>query len=192
MTTARKEKACKQCKGPFMPRSPLQRVCGIKCAMDYANAHRTAAVKRERAAERKAIREAKAKAKTRAQWMKEAQAAVNAYVRARDAHLPCISCGRMHQGQWHAGHYRSVGSAPHLRFDADRNIWRQCQPCNTHLHGNAIAYRAGLIARIGLEAVEALEADQTARKYTVDDLRQIKAEFAGKLKEIKASERSTT
>lgn len=164
----------------------MQKVCGIKCALAYAEAHRTAAAKRERAVERKEIRDAKQKAKTRGQWMKEAQAAVNQYVRTRDAAagLPCISCGRFHQGQNHAGHYRSVGSAPHLRFDADRNIALQCQPCNVHLHGNLVLFRKNLIDRIGLEAVEDLESDQEPRHYSIDDLKKIIKEFKDKTKEI--------
>ena len=43
-------------------------------------------------------------------------------------------------------------------------------------------YRIGLIARIGLEAVEALEADNTLRRYTADELRAIKTMYREKLK----------
>jgi hypothetical protein len=54
-----------------------------------------------------------------------------------------------------------------------------------HLHANLINYRVGLIARIGLEAVEALETDQVSRKYSIDDLKAIKAHYRAKLKELK-------
>ncbi|MNY82825.1 Bacteriophage Lambda NinG protein [compost metagenome] len=46
-------------------------------------------------------------------------------------------------------------------------------------------YRIGLIARIGLEAVDALEADQSVRKYTVDDLKAIKANYRALARELK-------
>ena len=46
-------------------------------------------------------------------------------------------------------------------------------------------YRVGLIKRIGLEAVESLEADQTPKKYTIAELRAIKAHYVAKLKELK-------
>ena len=90
--------------------------------------------------ERKELREAKQRIKTRAEWLKEAQSEVNRYVRLRDKDLPCISCGRFHNGQYHAGHYRTVGSAPELRFELS-NIHKQCAPCNNHLSGNIVNYR---------------------------------------------------
>lgn len=116
--------------------------------------------------------------------MKEAQAAVNAYVRERDRDLPCISCGRFHQGQWHAGHYLSRGAHPELALD-ERNLAKQCQPCNTHLSGNQLEYRKGLIARYGIDHVEWLEGPHEAKKYTIDDLKAIRDEYKQKLKAIK-------
>lgn len=83
-----------------------------------------------------------------------------------------------------AGHYRSVGSAPHLRFD-ERNCHAQSKQDNRFLSGNAVDYRIGLIARIGQKAVDALEADQSVRKYTVDEIKAIKAEYRAKTKELK-------
>lgn len=164
----------------------MQKVCGIKCALAYAEAHRTAAAKRERAAERKQLREAKQKAKTRSQWMKEAQAEFNRWVRSRDAEKPCISCGRGSYGQAHAGHFFSVGARPGLRFN-EANVHLQCALCNVHLHGNLINYRIGLIARIGLAAVEELEADQSTKHYSIEDLKAIKAEYTRKRRELEAS-----
>ena len=122
--------------------------------------------------------------KTRSQWMKEAQTAVNAWIRERDKDQPCISCGRHHQGQYHAGHYLSTGARPGLRFDP-RNIWKQCQPCNTHLSGNLINYRINLIAKIGLEAVERLEGDHTTRKWSIDDLRAIRDTYRKDLRRLR-------
>lgn len=124
--------------------------------------------------------------KSRGQWLKEAQTAVNAYVRERDADLPCVSCGRRHDGQYHAGHYRSVGSAPELRFETIQ-IWKQCAPCNNHLSGNLINYRTELIKRIGIDKVEWIEGKHAAKRYTIDQIKEIKAQYKLKLKEIKAN-----
>lgn len=135
-------------------------------------------------AERAEKRRRKEKSLTISQRRARAQVPVNAYVRLRDAHLPCISCGRFHEGQWHAGHYRSRGAAVHLALDP-RNIHRQCAPCNTHLHGNAIGFRAGLLERYGLEFVEALEADNTPRHYTADEIDAIRDTYRAKTKELK-------
>lgn len=191
MTTAaesrpRKPKKCGVCKEEFKPKSPMQKVCGIKCAMAHAEAFRTAEAKRTRAAERKAIREAKQKAKTRGDWQREAQQSFNAFIRERDADLPCISCGRWHDGQHHAGHYLSVGARPNLRFD-ELNVHKQCSVCNNHLHGNLVNYRRALIAKIGIDAVEGLEADQSVKKYSIQDLQQIKKTYIAKRKSLETA-----
>ena len=167
--------ACRVCTAPFEPRRPLQAVCSPRCAMRHVRAEKTA-LKRQIRARREA-------AKPRAKWLQEAQAAFNAYVRRRDAHLPCVSCGRMHDGQWHAGHYLSTGARPELRFD-ERNVWRQCAPCNTHLHGNLVLYRVELIERIGLAEVERLEGPHHPAKWTIDDLRAIRDDYRRKMKEM--------
>ena len=86
-----------------------------------------------------------------------------------------------------AGHYRSVGSAPHLRFD-ERNCHAQSKQDNRFLSGNAVDYRIGLIARIGQEAVDALESDQSVRKYTVEEIKAIKAKYRAMTRELKKGE----
>lgn len=101
----------------------------------------------------------------------------------RDADKSCISGGEGHAGQRHAGHFRSVGSAPHLRFD-ERNCHGQCAHCNNWLSGNQLNYRAGLIERIGIEKVEQLENDNEPKHYTIDDIKQIKATYKAKCKEL--------
>lgn len=133
--------------------------------------------------ERAETRRRKEAIKSRADWAREAQTAFNAFIRARDDGLPCISCGRHHQGQWHAGHYLSTGARPELRY-TESNVHRQCAPCNTHLSGNAVLYRIGLIARIGLEEVEKLEGPHPLPKWTADDYKAIRDTYRAKLKAI--------
>jgi hypothetical protein len=134
--------------------------------------------------ERAETRRRKDAIKSKADWAREAQTAFNAWIRARDEGLPCISCGRHHQGQWHAGHYLSTGARPELRY-TESNVHRQCAPCNTHLSGNAVLYRIGLIERIGLQAVEWLEGPHELPKWTADDYRAIRDTYKQKLKEMK-------
>ena len=180
-----KEKTCKVCRAKFISLKPLQSVCGLRCAQSYAWRVKTKTEVAQAKAERKEIRAKRESIKTRAQWMREAQQAVNAYVRIRDDKEPCISCGRHHDGQYHAGHYRSVGSAPgSLRFDL-ANIHKQCMPCNTHLHGNLIHYRVNLIQKIGLAEVERLEGPQEPKKYSIDELKEIISTYRAKTKELK-------
>ena len=169
-------KKCRVCRETYTPSKALQVVCSPSCALLHAKQkgekERTALAK----IERKAIREAKERIKPRAAYMKEAQSVFNSWVRARDADQPCISCGRHHQGKYDAGHYRSVGSNPALRFEP-LNCHRQCVPCNQHKSGNAIEYRIGLVARIGAEAVAWLEGPHEPKHYSIDDLKQIKAQY---------------
>lgn len=144
-------------------------------------------------AERRKDRECK-KAANPPDYLALAQKVFNAWVRERDKDQPCICCGRsktmvngLRAHGWDAGHYRSRGSAPHLRFHED-NCHRQLVYCNQYRSGNAVDYRLGLIERIGLERVEALEADQAARHYTDDDYIDIAATYRAKLKALKAKE----
>jgi hypothetical protein len=180
----RRTRKCAICREPFEPISMTHKCCGPACALELVRTERAKAEKRERQA-------GLVKLKRRADWIKEAQTAINAYVRERDADKPCISCGRWHEGQWHAGHYLSTGARPGLRF-IEANIHKQCMPCNVHLSGNLINYRIGLIAKIGLLAVEALEADQTVRKYTVEELKGLKAHYVAKLKLLRAGKRDAS
>jgi hypothetical protein len=180
-TTPRRRK-CVVCAEVFKPQRIGQKVCGPECAKVQGR-------RETEKQERQETRERKAKLKTRSDWMKDAQNAFNAYVRARDQAQPCICCGKPLKdsdigGGFDCGHYRSVGSAPHLRFD-ERNAHGQTKQCNRYGAGRAVDYRIGLIQRIGLAAVEALEADNTPRHYTIDDLKAIKAEYRAKLRALR-------
>lgn len=177
-------KKCKVCREKFTPRSPLQAACGIECALAIVADKRGKKAQADQKQEKKADRAKREKLKSRADWLREAQTAFNAFIRARDAGKPCISCGRHHQGQYHAGHYLSVGARPELRFN-ELNNNLQCAPCNTYLSGNAVLYRKALIDKIGLDMVEWLEGPHEPKKYAIDEIKAIKKEYTQKLKELK-------
>jgi hypothetical protein len=165
-----------------MPARPLQVACSPMCGLAIARCKRE---KDERAADR-VKRE---RMKSLSQLKAEAQREFNKFIRERDrqAGHPCISSGRTLDWSGNgvdAGHYRSVGAAAHLRFD-ERNCHAQSKHDNQFRSGNAVDYRIGLIGRIGLAQVEALEADNTPHKFTRDELKQIKATYAAKLRELK-------
>ncbi len=170
-------KPCAHCQTPFTPQRMGQKVCSPRCAGRYVKA-----VKKTEIATTKARRE---KLKTNGQRKAEAQRAINHWiVHVRDKDEPCISCGKFHQGAWHAGHFRSRGSAPHLALDP-RNLAKQCAPCNLYLHGNLIEFRRALIEKHGVAFVEQLEADQEPRHYSGDDYEAIKREYRAKSRELK-------
>jgi hypothetical protein len=199
MRVALKEKKApkpKKCKNPacgisFPPQRLGQAVCSPKCALAMAPANSEKARKAIDQRERREIKVRKEKLKSRAEHLREAQNAVNEFVRLRDAHLPCISCDSMPNdknlitgSRWDAGHYRSVGACPELRFEP-LNIHRQCVKCNRNLSGNAVEYRIRLVQRIGAEKVIWLEGPHQPRKYTVEEIKTIKAEYRAKTRELK-------
>lgn len=177
-------KHCKVCETPFTPKRMGQKVCGPRCAMRF--------VKAEKKAEAERFKRRKEEAKKIPELIKEAQREFNRYIRLRDAGKLCICCGaplgdRAVGGLFDAGHYRSVGSASHLRFDED-NCHGQRKVCNRYGAGRAVDYRIGLIARIGLERVLALESNNRPRKWTREELIEIKREYRAKLKEIERND----
>lgn len=183
---ARKQKMCAnpECTTKFVPAKLGQKVCGWACglAIAPANQHRARKALEQRA--RKEIRVQKEKLKPRAAFMREAQTAFNAWIRERDIGQPCVSCGRHHNGQWHAGHYRTVGGNPELRFEP-LNVWRQCAPCNNHKSGDIVNYRIELVKRIGAEKVDWLEGPHEPKKYTIDDLKALTAHYRAMARELK-------
>lgn len=181
-----KEKTCKVCKSDFIPKKMGQKVCSPDCAISLVVSERGKAVKAAQVKERRADAVKRDQQKSKAKWAKEAQTAFNAFIRARDSDQPCISCGRHHQGQYHAGHYLSVGARPELRFN-EFNVHKQCAPCNTHLSGNAVLFRLALVGKIGIKLVEWLEGPHEPRRDMIDTLKRIKATYSAKTKQLKES-----
>ena len=185
-----KPKSCKNCGQKFIPFRSTAICCSYSCATQWVAARKEKLKKQEAKVERQLTKERKEKLKTRNDWIKECQVAFNAYIRERDKDKPCICCGKplgesQVGGGFDAGHYRSVGSSPHLRFNED-NCHGQRKYCNNWRSGNAVDYRLGLIERIGIERVEALEADNEAKKWTIDELKELKQKYKDKLKELKS------
>ena len=186
---------CAHCRAKFEPERPSQ-IVHVECVEAWTEAQ---AAKRERAeakaaraaakVERAETRRRKEAIKRKPDLMREADQAFAAYIRERDrqAGRPCISSGRpldwASGNQVDAGHYRSRGAASHLRYHPD-NCHAQSKYENRHRAGNAVEYRVGLIARIGLAAVEALEADNRVHHWTHDELRAIRDEYRAKLKQL--------
>ena len=187
-----KTRRCKFCKAEFTPMSTTQKVCSFGCAIDLGVAEKQKAQRKADVIVRRADKVTREGQKSRSDYIKEAKKSFNLYIRTRDAGKPCICCGKPQKAHdsisghnVDAGHYRSVGSAPHLRF-VENNCHAQLVVCNRWGAGRAVDYRLGLIARIGLEAVEALEADQEPRRYTVDELKSIKTKYAAMARELRS------
>ena len=71
----------------------------------------------------------------------------------------CISCGKVcNVSEMDGGHY--ISRAKTITAFSPLNVHAQCKHCNQHLAGNLVEYRKGLITKVGIEAVEFIEAIQ--------------------------------
>ncbi|MDV2861829.1 recombination protein NinG [Phytobacter ursingii] len=189
---------CTVCREWFEPIRSEQYVCSYECACvhgkaanDAAKAEKQRKEKKRRLEEEKADRQRQAErrmaVKPLSYFIKQAQHAFNEFIRYRDRDLPCISCGRHHDGQYHAGHFRTTGASPELRFDED-NCHKQCSACNNHLSGNLTAYRPALIAKIGQARFDALMGPHALPKWSREDYIRIRDEYRAKLRDLKKQE----
>jgi hypothetical protein len=179
-------------------------VCSPKCGIAYAESQRKAKEAKLAKLDRQQHRERKEALRTYGWYVDKAEKAVRDFRRTEELlnGSGCISCGGSQQeiiaaqgwkigGAFDAGHFLGKGARPELRLEP-LNIWLQCKSCNA---GSAKfprkaktvseAFRIGLIERIGVEAVEALEADHAPRHRTVEDLKAIAKEYRAKTRELK-------
>lgn len=176
---------CKFCKQPASQKFGLNYFCDTECAYKQARATQAKMASKDASEQRKRDREKLRQLKTRAEWLREAQVVFNKYIRLRDAGLPCISCGAPDDGsrQMQAGHYKTVGAHPALRFD-ESNTNSQCSRCNNFLSGNLLPYRVALIAKVGQAEVDRLEGPQQPLKLTIEEIQELIAKYKAKVKEL--------
>lgn len=183
-----KKKTCKAtgCRNKFFPRNSFQKACSPFCAMAVTEMDKKKRIKEARKESRVQLEAMRSKG----WYMKKAQAAFNSYIRERDHGDHCISSGK--QMNWNkpagsavdAGHYRSVGAAPHLRFNT-WNCHAQSVYHNRYLSGSPADYRIRLIEKIGLERVVNLEQDQGSKNYSKDYLKRVAKIFRRRARILK-------
>jgi len=166
--------------------SHLKAFCNYDCLKEFGVKNAEKITDKRRKEKRQEDRKTKEKLKTKSQWMKEAQAAVNAYIRWRDKDKTCISCNRRLQsealgGGFDAGHFLSRGAHPHKRFRTD-NIHGQCKHCNRYKSGNVENFRIGIVWRYGQDYLDRIEAPWDSPDMTIEYLKRIKSVFTRKLK----------
>lgn len=177
-----RKRKCKQCKEYV--REYIVLPVGVFCNMDHAIKFSRSKQQQEKARKAKQRKKKIEFQKNCKKTQKaKAQTAFNSYIRKRDEALPCISCGRYHEGQYHAGHYKTRGAHPELAFHPF-NCHKQCSTCNNYLSGNLVNYRKNLIKKIGLKNVEWLEGAHKPQNLTIDDLKEIAAYYKAKKAEL--------
>ncbi len=179
---ANKNRKCKWCK-EFKPaedgvKVPAGWFCSMPHALEFVRDKQLKASKK--AAKQKEVK-AKQRKKDfydndRSHQLKLTQTVFNRWIRFRDEGKSCISCGRDSGCKVNAGHYLSVGARPELRFNPLNNNL-QCEACNVYKSGNVGEYKKGLINKIGLELVEWLEGKHEPKKYTCEQLREVRSYY---------------
>lgn len=206
---ANSKRKCTGCDDRFvtetMLRLPVGHFHSIECATIYAQdkqkkarERKIAKAKREQQQKDKSARakhrEAKEAIKPLSKLKNEAQAAFNKYIRLRDYWDPCISCGKPKEvieaeqgwktgGCWDAGHFKTRGAKPQLRFNL-YNVHKQCKSCNggsgkfSHKAATVDAqYQSNLIEKIGRDKVVELNNNNESVSFDADYYRRIKKIF---------------
>ena len=168
------------CTKSFTQQRIGQRVCSASCGIASAQYDRVKEADRAHRKRKKAL-------KPISKHLAETQTVFNAFIRKRDELLPCVSCGRFHEGQWHAGHFQPRSTHSRIRF-SEFNCARQCAPCNNHKSGNLILFREELCRRISEKMVVWLEAPEQRepKKWTIEECDELKEYYRFQLKDLEA------
>ena len=174
---------CPICKQSATQKFGLKLFCGYEHAAEWAKSSLDKRKAREKTQARKVDKEKLKSLKTRSEWLKELQVIFNRFIRIRDAQKNCISCGGKLGDKYDAGHYKSCGAHPELRF-LEINVHAQCVRCNQHLSGNLINYRKGLLIRIGQTKLDWLEGCHEPLKLTIPEIQSLIVEYKAKVKAL--------
>ncbi len=177
-----KQRGCRNCGEVFTQFNSMEPCCSPQCKRE--DKARKAAKKETKLENMGMVPASQIKAPRKQSEL--AQSAVNGYVNLRDYSKPCITCNSFETRMdvWEAGHFRSVGSAPHLRFNL-KNIHKQCNHCNQVLSGNSRHYKIGIVERIGYEEAEKLKNTNGIRRYDDEYYKRITRIFKKKRERLR-------
>lgn len=206
---------CKVCKTPI-PTFAASKVQYEKkgfCSADHGTAYAMDALRasqeRTQATERKKAREARAAERKAYNERKRAlrendlghqkkltQNVLNKMIRLLDAGKDCPTCGKMLiDGQYDAGHVRTVAASPETRFDP-RAIFGQCRSCNgsgtirkrTRKTQESVSnlYKQWILENKGQGYHDWLFGYHEPKHYTCNDMREMRAVFAAECRRLEA------
>lgn len=198
---------CKHCKTlrqkEEMITINMSRFCDRQCAIDYAldkkvQQRANAKIKK---AERKEHNKKKFEVRSITKDHDLTQRAFNKmrvleeklWFAERGREPECISCGKKNM-DWCCGHHKTVKAQGNLRYDR-KNTALQCNKyCNKSLSGNiegnkhTRGYKKGLIERYGekegLEIIEYCETHTEVKKWTKEELKELRKDFSAKAREL--------
>lgn len=139
----------------------------------------TASAKAHERSERAVMAERK-KELNRPKHLDKLQRLVNQYVvHIRDKDAPCCTCGTTSQSiKYDAGHFRSRGACPELRFELT-NIAKQCSVnCNVMKSGSRLEFSEFIRNKYGQEHLDWINGKHKTLKEQLPDSKAIDAEIA--------------
>ena len=180
---AKRRKRCVSCGKQYAPFNSLQKACSVSCAIRHSKK-----LKEESDAAIKVLVKKKKDRIRLSTLLGYTKTRVHKYIRLRDKHKPCISCGCEWSDDFDAGHFYPAGKYTSIKFDL-HNINGQCIQCNRYKEGNFDEYSLNLPNRIGIANYNKLvkrakNSIKTIKKYDREELKQIQNEIKKKIREL--------
>lgn len=105
----------------------------------------------------------------------------------------CISCNKRlvypnSDGSVHAGHLYPRSVVYNSLYFHPMNVHAQCMFCNTHLEGNTMEFRKGIVRKYGEAVLDELDLIKTkgmGQKWYDQDYKEKAAEYRKKSRELK-------
>jgi hypothetical protein len=181
---------CKICRGKFEPKYFLQKACiKPKCLAEWARLERELKADKVHAIKRKSFRLSDTNHQhdlTQAVYNRLRVLQEKKWFADRGLEPECISCKKTNM-DWCCGHLKTRGSQGNIRYE-ENNTKLQCNRyCNKGLSGNingnktTRGYLQGLADRFGedraQEIIDFCETSTAVRKWTGQELQQMRKEF---------------
>lgn len=170
---------CRYCGDQSVPYGSIQPFC---FSNECINKHNNVTLQKKKRKEKKQLLD-----NDRSHWISRADESFNRFIRKRDEHMPCISCGYIFREggrQRHAGHMKPKGVNAILRYNED-NVHAQCSICNNFKSGEVGEYERNLRIRIGDDRVDYILAiSKQVYTHTIGELKSIVKTYKIKLKSL--------
>lgn len=164
----------------------LGRFCDWDCLLNWTKEN---PVKMKKAYNKQVSKEhQEMKANTSKTRIKAAKTACHLYIRVRDQHKGCISCGKaLVLGKFDAGHFMESGNFSFTRYH-ELNIHGQCTECNRFKGARLNEYEKNLRLKLGDEKVDWIHANKNkVTKRTIEDYRDIEKHYKNMLKTLQSN-----
>ena len=161
-------------------RTNVGNFCNKDCRHNYAISHGVGkALAYVRKKKNQELRQRRKEVRPMSEWHDHLQSVVNQWVvHVRDKNKPCCTCGTENPNiVYAAGHYRSRGSCPELRFELT-NIHKQCNvQCNQIKSGARCEYRAFIAYNYGSDHLNWLDGPHKPLKEQFENWQEVEQEI---------------